>query len=98
MKNGENSLTVKVAKFEALAKKTYKIGWDNAIAQTQHFFVDKDINFAALNEEEFLDDMLSERAQEANQDESKEETPRIKEAPTEVQAGSEVPTTITDKD
>ena len=38
-----------------------------------HFFGDKDLNFTVLNEDEFLGDMLGERAGEVGQDESEEE-------------------------
>ena len=63
LKNSEDFLTLKVAQAEALDENTYKMGWENNIAQMQHFFADKDLNFAILNQEEFLGDMLSEGAQ-----------------------------------
>ena len=57
--------------------------WDNVIAKMQHFFADRDLNFAILNEENFPGDMLSEGVQEVDQDESEEETPGVKEAQVE---------------
>ena len=74
MKNNEKFLTIKAVESEVLAEKTYKMGWDNAIAQMHHFFGDKDLNFAVLNEEEFPSDMLSEGVGKFGQDESDEET------------------------
>ena len=62
-----------------LAEKMYKMCWDNAIAEMQHFFVDKDLNFAILNQEKFLHDMLSEGDQDDDQDESEVETPGVEE-------------------
>ena len=96
LKNNEKSLTIKAAESEALAEKTYKMGWDNAIAQMHHFFGDKDLNFVVLNEKEFLGDMLGERAGEIGQDESGEETLGSEEAQVEAQDESEVPLALID--
>ena len=85
-----------MAEAEALAEKTYKMGWENAIIQMQHFFTDKDLNFAILNQEKFLHDMLSEGAQENYQDVSEKETLDVEKAQVEVQDELEVPSALID--